>query len=568
MASVWISLPERWQLQDVQAGLNVVIAVLSAVATYCFVRFCWQVGTHRIRKQGQAPLSTLLTTNTIGEVFDAITLLKLRILSRQHLLLFVQCFIVCVFAVAALCSGPIVRLSTRMGSKTKILDTSVYPAMKKFDIIACANTYWKDIDGSLSRANFPHDRLLDFLPNTTVNWTYVPDQWTTTWSLQCDTIPRTSFDMVSTGHCKGNTVPSTVPSVYEGMPGLYSIFNMSDFTVFGWDWSGFWVTDINPVQDMLMFLYGHNLVEQDHDTGIVYAMNFSMASVHFRGIGKNLTKPNDCTYAAGPIQNTTYTRINCALRRPKQVLNETLIPFPDSVDSNIIARQTNINFQGRFMMEAATNSTITEVQPEDIIRFYQVYMISKDTQFRQSVSRQLTVSQNLPQLSAAFLALALLVVVLCIATFSSWAVFTLTHKGVNEVPQSKLDWLLHAINPDDSLLPKSRDGGEYENVPEHGEPRLATSHAVANPQLERFESAAYVKELTRVKTSRPELLSTRSNSFFSIHSKESTVSVHESTISRSSPEPAYVDITDLPSPAMPGLPRRRGESVYYMRDLK
>lgn len=110
-----------------------------------------------------------------------------------------------------------------------------------------------------------------------------------------------------------------------------------------------------------MFLYGHDLIEQDPDTGIVYAMDFSMASVHFRGIGKNLTRPNDCIYAAGPIQSTTYTRINCALRRTKKVADEELIPFPDSVDSSIIARQTNINFQRRFMMEAATNSTITEI---------------------------------------------------------------------------------------------------------------------------------------------------------------------------------------------------------------
>lgn len=107
--------------------------------------------------------------------------------------------------------------------------------MKKFDIIACANTYWKEIDTSLSKASYPHDRLLDFLTVTTVNWTYVPDQWTSTWSLQCDAVPRTPIDMVSTGHCKGNTVNSTVPTVYEGMPGLYSIFNYTDFAIFGWD---------------------------------------------------------------------------------------------------------------------------------------------------------------------------------------------------------------------------------------------------------------------------------------------------------------------------------------------
>lgn len=106
--------------------------------------------------------------------------------------------------------------------------------------------------------------------------------------MQCNSIPRTSVDLVSTGHCKGNAVPEDIPTVYEGMLGLCLVLNISNFELTGCDWSGFWVTNRNPVRNMMMFLYGHNIVEQNLDTGIVYAMNFSFAAAHLRDLNKNL----------------------------------------------------------------------------------------------------------------------------------------------------------------------------------------------------------------------------------------------------------------------------------------
>lgn len=105
----------------------------------------------------------------LGEVFDTILLLKFRTLDCQHLHLLIQSFLVCAFAATTMFSGPIVRWSTRMGSVQFYIEAPVYPAMKEFDIIACANTYWTDIDRSLTYANFPYDRLLDFLPDTSIN---------------------------------------------------------------------------------------------------------------------------------------------------------------------------------------------------------------------------------------------------------------------------------------------------------------------------------------------------------------------------------------------------------------
>ena len=477
-------MPMGWQLQNIQAGLNVCICATSALATYCFVRFSWQTGTKGIRLNGHTRLSSLLTINTVGEAIDAFRLLRARILGRQHILLLMQCVLVLVFATTTLLAGPIARYSTRMNPKTSIKDTPVYPAMKEFDIIAYANDYWTDISRSLDEAGYPRDRLLDFLPDTKANWTYVPDQWTRTWSLQCDTVPRRPIQMTSTGNCTGETAPWK----YEMLPELYTVLNISNYELSNDEWSGFWLTNRNPVQDMLLFIYADLFTDVEPDTNIVYGMNFSIASVHLHELYKNLIDPEICQYAAGPIGSASYARIDCALTRERHVADEHMIPFPDTINMDILARALNQNFQARFMTQAATNRTITEVTPEDLIRFYQVYMISKDTQYRQAVPRQLSVTLQVPQLSVAFLTVALLVIILSIWASSTWCVFILMHRGASDVPQTKLDWLLQAVQPEtlsgaSTGLIKSRT---YES-----RPQLTREMS----SQEKFESAAYVMDI-------------------------------------------------------------------------
>ncbi|KAK5083999.1 hypothetical protein LTR70_007303 [Exophiala xenobiotica] len=337
-----------------------------------------------------------------------------------------------------LLSGPVARWSTKTGHRLAVINTPVYPAMKEFDIIAYANNYWTDIEHSMNDAESPYDRLLDFLPDTKAQWKYVADQWTRTWSMHCESVPRTPIDLVSTGECKGYTVPEGASVRYETLPQLYSVLNISNFELSGDDWAGFSVSNKPQAKDMLLFIYGHNIVDQDSSTNRVYGMDVSIASVHLHNLNKNLTTPNNCSTAAGPIGSATYTRIDCTLSRERKIADEHLVPYPEAVDTEmLIARALSQNFQARFMMESATNRTITEIKPEELIRFYQVYMISKDTQYRQSTLRPLIGSQQVPQLSSAFLAVALPVTVLCVVSSSAWCIFKLTHHGVNDVPQTK-----------------------------------------------------------------------------------------------------------------------------------
>src|ERR1700722_18555085 len=51
MAHLWFILSLRWPLEDVQAVLNVLISVFSAIGIFTFARFCWQSATLHLTKQ-------------------------------------------------------------------------------------------------------------------------------------------------------------------------------------------------------------------------------------------------------------------------------------------------------------------------------------------------------------------------------------------------------------------------------------------------------------------------------------------------------------------------------------
>lgn len=466
------------------------ICMVSTFATYCAVRFCWQAGADRTRRRGNAPVASLLTVNTVGEAIDAVRLVGSHVFRLRYISLLAQCLTVCCFAAATVFCGPISRISTRVGEIVAEKEVSVYPAMRDFDIIAYANNYWQDIERSLHQAGFPYDRLLDFLPDVRTNWQYRPQEWTQAWSLNCTYVQRTPIVLDSTGQCRGETVPIEVPWKYEMMPQLYNVLDLSNFELYGEQWSGFWVSNINPVQDMLLFIYAHNINEQNMTTGQVSAMDMSIASVHLHNLYKNLSTPNDCSYAAGPIGAATYVRADCALRREQWLPDEHLLPYPEAIDAEfLIASAFNQNFQARFMMEAATNQTITQVTPEQLVRFYQVYMISKDTQYRQPVVRRLTVLQEVPQISSILLVIVLLIVVLCIIACATLVESRLTHGSTEGIPQSKVDWVLYVVNGG-GLLQQSLYRREMDTVEQYDELSSQTDSSRT-----KFETAVFQGKL-------------------------------------------------------------------------
>jgi hypothetical protein len=448
MSTSWIDLPASWRLEDVQEVLNVIISVLSVLGMFVFSRLCWVGAAARLARNQSVKISSITSVNTIGEAFDVLLLLKSRILSSRHLQILAQCIVIALFSATGILSGPIARYSTRPSHRISQVQVQSSLASVEHDSIGYANVEWNRIQSSLDVAGFPYDQLLDVLPDTSTPWIYDKSEWNSTWSMNCQSTPFTPITLYDTGNC---TLPKSqhaeIPGLAAVMPGDYDYY-------YQW-WDGYYVNS-TTYKDVLMFIIGETFSDFDNNTNITYAMSVSLASVHLHGLVKG-NDSSDCDFGAGPIGKASYTRIECDLVRLHHIPDQNYVAYPNCGDIFAIPEAYESNFQARFKHESVSDSPITIITPQDLIRFYQVYHISKDTQSRKPVTRKLSVRLPDVQLSTAFLTVALLIALFIAAGLARCGFFLLRYqKSAVPMPVGKLDWMLQSIKDEGaSSIPAS-----------------------------------------------------------------------------------------------------------------
>src|SRR5947209_3691863 len=219
MAHFWFILSLRWPLEDVQAVLNVLISVLSAIGIFTFARFCWQSATLHLTKQRDVPVATLLSLNSPGEAFQVLWFLNFRSLSaKKYRRILFQSLIIFGLSVAAILSGPIARFASRQGHTVipsrmhGSLATTTWESMVEADVT------WNRTKNALADAGFPTDQLLDFLPDISRPWVYREDEWNNTWHAQCTLYPLTPISLKSTGNYSDGSWFTEIPGLYDIVP--------------------------------------------------------------------------------------------------------------------------------------------------------------------------------------------------------------------------------------------------------------------------------------------------------------------------------------------------------------
>ncbi|KAK6387642.1 hypothetical protein LTS17_000911 [Exophiala oligosperma] len=439
MAAGWIDLPQAWRLQDVQAVLNVVIATLSAVAIFACARWCWQSSLSET-DQRSIPLKDLLTISTLGEALDVVLLLRWRSLSVRHLKLLAQCIVVVFFSVVALVSGPIARFSSRRSHEIKPLEISGSVAWRFHDCIISTPVTWNATFTSLDRARFPHDQLLDYVPDSTVDWRYRAEEWNSSWSFNCLPTYETAVSLEDVSNCTG-VMPDEIP-------GLQKVISTDKFNTsneeMGW-WHGDYHED-EVLKDVLMLVAAMKNTEVD-ETGVqVREMALELAAVHMHHMtGKPNDEDNACDFGKGPIQSVSYTKIECTISRVSGRVDNEYAAFPDGMVRSCLAQAAVQNYQARFISESVNGRRPGIVAPEDLNLI--------------SVPRSISVRVDIVQLSAVFLAFALSAFVLIGLGLAGYAYRHTRHKGVLEnMPQSKLDWMIETIQVGRRT---SEDGGRH-----------------------------------------------------------------------------------------------------------
>jgi hypothetical protein len=432
--SAWVSLSSEWKLQDVQAALNVVITFLSTLGIYAFARYCWQSGARNITRDQNIPLSSLLSINSLGDAFDILSLLRSKIFHRRYPKIFAQCILVLCLSITSLFSGPIARYSTQRGEAispktiTGLLTTRFHYAILNAPVL------WNETFTSLDRAGFPYDQLLDYLPDTLIPWVYKAEEWNSSWVMSCKHTDSTRITLYDTGNCT---------ATYDEVPGLDAVISLNEYgpDIDVW-WGGYYEKDI--YKDVLLGLGGVKYTDYDNATNIAYGITMNLAAVHLHELPRQTNSSSSCNWGKGNITAASYTKIECGLRRLLHDPEFIHMAFPDV--TNFLARGLVEYYQARFTQESISNSQVTVLTPLDLVRFYQTWLIRKDTQYQESVPRTISVQIQLVQVSIVFLIIAALVTILVLLGILTYAFFMIRHWHTLEItPQSKLEWMLQSI---------------------------------------------------------------------------------------------------------------------------
>ena len=418
----------------------------------------------------------------MGEELDVMFLLKEKLLSLRYLTILAQCVVVMCLSTTAILSGPIARYAAGKGYIVAELDVPGLLASRHHNGMSLANVEWDITYTRLEKASFPKDQLLDYLPDNSVDWIYESQQWNSSWLFDCKRYPNTPIKLKDSGNCT---------NVFTELPGLEQAFSYSEWDDYFTAWGGFY-NELDMNKDILLFVYGVKEWDYEEAGGTNRSMSIMVASVHMHNVPrfKTSSSTDECSWRDGEIERSSYTKIVCELRRKADVLDPNNLAFPDSYRPSSVPSAYKAYYQARFTQQCTSDCPISVITPDELIRFYQTYVIIKDLQHRQPVTRRLSVRQRVVKLSTMFLSVALLVTLLIILGILQYAWFAVRHRSIlTGTPQLKLDWMMQSIQTEDRPF-ADRKGRLRRSVTVDSTSGLAGMSSLRRKRRE-FEAAKY-----------------------------------------------------------------------------
>lgn len=344
MAFAWIIMSTRWDFANVQATLNVIISVLGTIGIWAFSRFWYQRGSTKIISKTNAPLSTLFTFTSSGEAWDLLVLLKAHIFESRYFNLLVQLVAILIVTTATTLAGPIARYALRTGhmvQQNTIAGLSASKGGGASGNSAGASVLWNNTFRNLDEANFPHDQLLDFLPPSTLSWTYRADEWDPAWRVHCNETGETSLAITANPIYPIVDPLNAFPAFRDTFDALW--FNKSIYRVTA-DFCGWFPWDPNYslllAKDVVVFVLIQSdpaVDDQMHKNEHPIHLSLSTIRLH----SSTLVMRNDqVNYSArtawalnGTVGNASYVRTECTITRKAVVADEDRIAWPWTNDT-------------------------------------------------------------------------------------------------------------------------------------------------------------------------------------------------------------------------------------------
>lgn len=458
MTIAWISISTRWSLTSVQASLNVIISVLATIGVWAFSRYWWQRGSQKVlRGTSDVPLSSLVTLSSPGEGWDAAFVLRKRMFAKENWWLLFQLLVIAAVTAVCMLAGPVAKASLRSTYTAQLSKLGVLQAVKGDSFLAnrvSANVQWNDTMQSLNQAGFPYDQVLDYLPPATAPWMYKPREWPRAWSASCKQYDETLISLTASGNATWAHPLDAFPKYRDTYDSSWLDQSRNRFQAdFAKEWS--YQNDQEVlIKDAIFWV----LIQSDPAVdGRMYSnaatLQLSISAVHARNF--RCRTYDDSTQAGldnwrpiGPVENASYSRVECNISRNADsgVLADD-VPWIWTNDTHSITNAYRTYWATEVGEKSSKNLTVAAPTPQEIMRFYQAYMISVNTWLSRPSTRSVSVWKDTVQLHST-----LLVVLILLAALELWLAiryfwFLRRNKlGLKSacVPDGKLEWMIHA----------------------------------------------------------------------------------------------------------------------------
>jgi hypothetical protein len=469
MSPYWVSLPSAWDLADVQAFCTIVVTALCSLFAFVFTQLCWQTAAGRVLKNRSIRLYHLLNVTTIGEAYDACLMLGHSILAPKHWGILFQCIVISAFVVIGILSGLVVRYSTQLTSQSLSRPVQGLLANRYSSGSSHATLAWHSTYEALGKAQFPQDRLPDFLPSDAVPWTYEVLDWAnSTWSMECDYTKEKAINLtVVNMACSENT------TMVDQIPALEQVFPFRSLKSSPPSYSytqseGFQDRETLKWTDTLMFRTTYTFALGDNASEVSNAIDLTLGSIYMKGL-QGAPPDDKCVLLPGGVDRAYYTKAFCKIRRQIQTPAGKFFidaAYPDNISLEFLAKAYVEYFMNRldkYVYDGSLESkdSVT-IKAFDLVRFYQTYTITHSTTARHVIDRPIHVRVNIVQVSTIFLAITGSIALLTLIGLFKYMVFVLRHRNDSQdIPQSKLDWMAQAVPRESrqSRLSISQAGG-------------------------------------------------------------------------------------------------------------
>ncbi|KAK0656879.1 hypothetical protein B0T16DRAFT_452387 [Cercophora newfieldiana] len=451
---LWMFLPTSWDLGNVRALLALIINFLCVIGIWVVSYSAWKIGAMKLAHSNKrsTKLLSLYSPTGLGDVADIIPLLRgkmgLGILAQ----LLVSGTIIVILSAVAVVSAPIARYSTRLGEQVQQVPVPGTLASIWHSGMGSALVKWNATIERFKAAEMPLDQLVDFLPDNNINWKYSEAEWNNSWSASCQWTERTAIELYS----MGNT--SDTGNIFATIEGSQAVFPDK---YFGKEYvytnidAGPYRNDVYP--DTLLFI----LIQTNPNASLIDEVNntysnflpfhFTIAAFHLKNAPLNLTDQGYFAWGTGPIEQSWYTMANCDIERavsrtPNELdeYAEEHIAHPWSWDYGSTLDAYRSFYEAPLTEQSFRGESIYHPSGQDLFRFYQAYLATKDIQDYESAERVISVAVPTVELSVPVLVVFLLYLVL-IALAAFWFVVVRRLPSGALVPRTKIEWMAQGM---------------------------------------------------------------------------------------------------------------------------